>query len=201
MQKEILWTGQEYHSLERCYIRFRQTGMEVKSTIIGFYQHEIYQANYHLLTGADWIAKKVAIEMHHRGRQDSYNLERMETGEWRSSDGAAPQFAGCIDVDISLTPFTNTLPVKRLGLLPGAAATIRVLYFDLLNGELRPVNQRYTCLSADSYRYENVPKDFEAVVQIDPEGLVTDYPGLFSRTASGTYPDTNDSDSLSSALA
>ncbi|MBA3412108.1 MAG: putative glycolipid-binding domain-containing protein [Actinobacteria bacterium] len=49
-------------------------------------------------------------------------------GEWRGSDGRArAEFAGCIDVDVSTTPFTNSLPVRRLELEPGDSAVIEVV--------------------------------------------------------------------------
>ena len=37
---------------------------------------------------------------------------------------------GCEYVDISETPFTNTLVIRRLGLTPGESADISVAYFD-----------------------------------------------------------------------
>ncbi len=36
----------------------------------------------------------------------------------------------CENVDVSETPFTNTLPIRRLGLTSGESAEIRVAYFD-----------------------------------------------------------------------
>lgn len=58
-----------------------------------------------------------------------------------------------------------------------------MIYCDLLEGQLRHVRQRYTCLSNTEYHYENVPNDFEATIQVDDLGLVVDYPLLFVRTA------------------
>ena len=57
---------------------------------------------------------------------------------------------GCEYVDISQTPFTNTLPIKRLGLMPGESAEICVAYFE--GAELQPWTKprRYTCLEKDS---------------------------------------------------
>jgi hypothetical protein len=81
------------------------------------------------------------------------------------------------------TPFTNTLPVKRLKLKQDQSQEIQVIYCDLLNGQISPVRQKYTCLSKTRYQYENVPNDFEATIEVDEAGLVVDYPFLFYRTA------------------
>ena len=94
-----------------------------------------------------------------------------------------PAFKGCIDIDISLTPLTNSLPINRLQLKQNEAQEIKVIYFDLLAQQIKPATQKYTRLKDLSYRYENVPNDFEAVIQVDASGFVADYPTLFMRTA------------------
>ena len=100
-----------------------------------------------------------------------------------------PELDGCIDVDISATPFTNTLPIRRLGLEPGESEELAVTYVrvpELLVGAER---QRYSCLEAQAngelYRFEALPSGFTAELPIDAEGLVIDYPGLFRRAWSG----------------
>src|SRR5438045_236669 len=48
-------------------------------------------------------------------------------GHWTAASGEAlPDLDGCIDVDISVTPFTNTLPIRRLALASGASQEIVV---------------------------------------------------------------------------
>ena len=88
---------------------------------------------------------------------------------------------GCIDIDISLTPFTNSLPINRLQLQVNEVQYIKVLYIDILGRTIRSVVQQYTKISDHKYQYENVPNDFEAVITVDEWGIVTEYPGLFVR--------------------
>jgi hypothetical protein len=111
-------------------------------------------------------------------------------GHWKRGGGeSVPELDGCIDVDISATPFTNTLPIRRLGLEPGESEELAVTYVrvpELLVGAER---QRYSCLEAQAngelYRFEALPSGFTAELPIDAEGLVIDYPGLFRRAWSG----------------
>ena len=67
---------------------------------------------------------------------------------------------------------------------------INVIYFDILNDEIRSVTQRYTRLSERKYRFENVPNDFKADIEVDELGFVIDYPQLFVRSAllQSNYP-------------
>jgi hypothetical protein len=118
-------------------------------------------------------------------------LERDGSGNWWKDGARAPEFDGCSDVDIPLTPFTNTLPINRLNMAEGEQRQIRVIYIDLLEQKVTPVDQKYTRLSAGTYHYENVPNDFEATIEVDEWGLVVDYPELFIRKAelATNYPD------------
>jgi hypothetical protein len=119
-------------------------------------------------------------------------------GNWKHNGETAAAFAGCIDVDIPLTPFTNTLPIRRLQLAPGESKDILVLYCDVLNEQLFAVRQRYRCLSRTKYHYENIPNDFEADIVVDDTGLVIDYPQLFVRTniIESQYPEPIDQNRL-----
>jgi uncharacterized protein len=88
-------------------------------------------------------------------------------------------------VDISQTPFTNTLPIRRLGLAPGESADISVAYLDGTELEPWPEPQGYTCLEKNArgglYRFLSLDGGFPVDLPVDTDGLVLDYPGLFRR--------------------
>jgi hypothetical protein len=86
------------------------------------------------------------------------------------------------DIDISLTPSTNTLPINRLQLKDGEQQIIEVIYFDIFDRKIKPVKQVYTRLTSTLYIYENYDKTFKANILIDEQGLVIDYPELFEMT-------------------
>jgi hypothetical protein len=190
MQTNLLWTGREYYSLENCLVTSTETGSEIRSTIIGLYEEKIYQVDYRIQTNQKWETVYLEIHCQHNNQAQVIRLEGDGKGNWKENGQKADQFDGCIDVDIPLTPFTNTLPIRRLKLRQNQTREIRVIYCDLLEQQLKPVRQKYTCLSNIDYQYENVPNDFEATIQVDEAGLVVDYPSLFIRTAvlNSNYP-------------
>jgi hypothetical protein len=104
-------------------------------------------------------------------------------GRWRDAGGLAlPELDGAIDVDLSVTPFTNTLPIRRLDLTEGQHADIRAVYLRLPDLSLTIDRQRYTCLKRGrQYRYESLDSDFTRDIDVDAGGLVVTYPGLFRR--------------------
>jgi hypothetical protein len=68
-------------------------------------------------------------------------------------------------------------------LTQGQSEEIQVIYLDVLGHQMKPVRQQYTRLSDTMYRYQNVPNDFEANIQVDEFGFVMDYQSLFVRIA------------------
>jgi uncharacterized protein len=183
MQTNILWTGREYHSVENCLVSVSDAGVEAASTILGTYQQKIYKVEYLLRANQNWETTFLEI----RSRRSDYNqlfqLESDCMGSWKLNGENAEELKGCIDVDIPLTPFTNTLPINRLHLSPNNAEEIQVVYCDLLEGRIKSVRQKYTSISKTQYHYQNIPNDFEAIIVVDGDGFVVDYPSLFVRTA------------------
>lgn len=183
MYTNLLWTGREYHSLENCLLRDRAGGYEITSSVVGSYQGVFYNVMYVVYTDAHWQTTFFQVRTVLGDKQKIITYRNDGRGNWEQYGVPVPQFSGCIDIDISLTPFTNTLPIRRLQLPVGGGQLIKVLYLDVLAGEVKPVQQQYRRLSANTWRYQDVPNDFDAVIEVDDDGLVMDYPGLFVRTA------------------
>lgn len=108
-------------------------------------------------------------------------LSRTSAGEWLQGSQPLPGLSGCTDIDITATPFTNTLPLRRLGLQIGEHAAIEVVWLGLPGLTLQRVRQRYTRLSEQQYRYENLQTGYCNEVTVDGDGLVQFYPGAFER--------------------
>jgi hypothetical protein len=187
MQTNILWTGREYYSLENCLISSSENGADITSTIIGSYEGQLYKVEYHIKTNGYWQTVLLEINSRVSNQVQTIKLEGDGKGNWICNGKEAAQFKGCIDIDIAVTPFTNTLPIRRLKFQQGQPHQIQVIYCDLLHQVVKPVSQKYTRLSQNEYHYGNIPNDFQATIQVDEEGFVVDYPGLFVRTAVVEY--------------
>lgn len=102
-------------------------------------------------------------------------------GQWGEVNGAhRPELDGCIDLDLGCTPFTNTLPIKRLLLEVGETAETLAARVDEETLEVRPERQTYTRLAERRYRYRD-GSGLEAELDVDDHDLVVDHPGLFRR--------------------
>jgi uncharacterized protein len=183
MQVNILWTGREYYSLENGVVSISGGVVEVDSTIVGKYGDILYKVDYKITTNAHGHTVLCDVIVRHSDRDIKMNFRSNGSGGWTLNGKMAPEFEGCIDVDIPLTPFTNTLPIRRSRLTPGQETVVPVLYIDILGHRLSSLKQKYRRISENIYHYENIPNDFEADIEVDQDGLVVDYPELFVRTA------------------
>ncbi len=186
MQTNLLWEGKEYYSLENCLVDDTVDGLKACSSIVGYYNDKIYRVEYTVETNKLCETTFVEIKCQHNNIIQHYKFYGDGKGNWTDKGKPLDDFTGCIDVDIPLTPFTNTLPIKRLILPEGETKEINVIYFDLLDESIKAVRQRYTHLANNAYQYQNVPNDFEATIQVDDSGYVVDYPALFIRKAAHT---------------
>ena len=103
-------------------------------------------------------------------------------GRWGEMNGAhRPELDGCVDLDLACTPFTNTLPIRRLPLHVGDAADLTVAHVDVETLDVRPDHQRYTRLGEHHWRFEQLSSGWAQEFDVDEHGLVRDYPTLFRR--------------------
>lgn len=188
MNRDVLWTPWEGPGIEHLRLSSTPGGdMLADGLVVGVGEDGApFRARYTAQCDAQWRVRAVRVDMLDEANR-RLDLYSDGAGHWTDDAGAElPGLVGCFDIDISATPFTNTLPIRRLALAPGAAADITVVYIELPALTVRPEMQRYTCLAADlpRYRFEARASGFTADLPTDADGLVLDYPGLFRRIGS-----------------
>jgi uncharacterized protein len=99
-------------------------------TIIAFSEGLVFDASYHIACDASWCARSVQVTVS-PSVSGVTSLRAGGKGHWWSEGGRLlPKLDGCIDVDFSATPFTNTLPIRRLHLQLEESAEIAVVYIE-----------------------------------------------------------------------
>lgn len=161
--------------------RFRATpgGYEARGEVRATLEGAPLDASYLVETDAAWITRRVCVDVKNGG---SLEILSDGAGHWRRSDGdAQPELDSCLDPDISMTPFTNTVAIRRLGSKVGEATEIKVAYILVPELSLRAAPQRYTRVADRLWRFEGLDSDFTADIAVDENGFVVEYPGLFRR--------------------
>ncbi|MGQ4878668.1 putative glycolipid-binding domain-containing protein [Billgrantia sp. LNSP4103-1] len=103
-------------------------------------------------------------------------IERSDEGWWVNGQ-LRSDLAKCDEIDLSATPFCNTLAMRRLQ----GSGELTTLYVDLPSLQLLPSRQRYTALGKNRWRYTDlgIAKGFEADLEVDDAQVVVTYEGLF----------------------
>ena len=177
----MIWEQLVGKGLEHLFLK-QDKDIRVDSLALGMIEGAAYRIKYQIICDLDWKVKKVGVE----DLLNNKALVFVQTtdGTWTDEE-ARPIEAlnGCQDVDIMITPFTNTLPIRRLKLALGESKEIAVVYFRLPELAVSKLDQRYTFLSQEKdhgvYKYESLGSGFTSDISVDAEGFVIDYPGIF----------------------
>lgn len=180
IHKHIIWQGIYYQSMESCNLFIEQDHIKIESKIIGTHQDIVYDIEYIIVTNKNW--KVLSFNIKTQLNEEINILEgKKDSKNWIINGELKTEFQSCIDIDISLTPFTNTLPINRLNLKEKDALDINVLYIDVLGQRIDSTIQKYTKLSSTKYLYENKSSSFQEQIEVDQIGIIVNYPNLFKR--------------------
>lgn len=179
------WRDWDDRGLEHLSLTETDAGLEAISVIIGRADPADggapFAARYRILCDPLWRVRELDVEL--IGEPVRLSVTADGKGNWLDAAGSGLGFLdGAVDVDLAASPFTNTLPIRRLDPAEGEAVDIVTAYLRFPALTLSPDPQRYTCLKhRRRYRYDSLDSDFSAEIEVDGDGLVTSYPGLFRR--------------------
>lgn len=152
-----------------------------EGTVVGALDRQPFTLTYRVEIGKDSHPGRVELSV---ADGPTLTLVRAADGTWTDAAGQErPELNGCTDVDIRATPFTNSIPIRRLGLAVGQSGEIRATWVNVPTLELRVARQRYTRTGGRTYRYENLESGYTNGLTVDAAGLVTLYPEAFEQVS------------------
>ncbi len=184
MEQNILWASLTNTGLEHLRLSQNEEHIIADGLIIGIQDHRPFRLRYEIRCDTQWRVRSAHLSVD--DPPHTLQLHSNGKGTWTAKTGdPLPAFDGCFDIDISVTPFTNTLPIRRTGLKTGETCDLTVVYITAPDLQIEPLQQRYTCLNTTldsaTYRYESPSSEFTADLSVDADGLVLFYPELFKR--------------------
>jgi hypothetical protein len=171
---DYIWRGLEFDGLER--LRLDEGGMMRASSLIdsarGRYSYEV-------VCESDWTFRQLRLEA--AADERTLLITSDGRGGWEVDGVVRSDLSDAIDLDLAITPFTNTLPIRRLDLAIDDEGDVTAAYVSFPDLEVTVDAQRYTRLDEDLYLYESLETDFSAELTVDLDGIVIEYPGMFER--------------------
>src|SRR5688572_17349958 len=170
------WRRLDEPGLEILHLKQTGHGVEVVSNLT-FGGEPSFALGYEWVLDASWRTRALTLEVAGPTKR-VVKIERMGDISWSVDGVAREDLNGCHEVDVSATPFCNGLAIRRLG---GHSGEITALYVIAPELSLEPSRQRYERRGERRWGYIDLGavKGFEADLELDEEGIVRRYEGLF----------------------
>jgi uncharacterized protein len=183
MLKQVLyWEKQSSSGSEYLEISYENQTILAESTVL-FIEDDVPQrVVYRILLDKNWKVMNLFFINHTLGK----TLYLFSNGEgfWFDDNGdEIHDLRGAVDIDISCTPFTNSLPINRLKWIPDEPKLLEMVYVSAQDLSFKKVKQMYTLRNDHenkrTFHYRS--GTFESPVIVDVDGFVLNYPKLFKR--------------------
>jgi uncharacterized protein len=172
---------------EVVYIDAADSGLRVEGYATAVEAGDAWAIEYAIALDESWRTRGARIRARTPAGAREIEIEADGTGGWRVNGADVPEVAGCLDVDLEASAFTNALPAHRLALAIGDEADAPAAYVRARDLGVERLEQRYVRLPDDGARarfhYTAPAFDFTAELVYDESGLVIDYPGIAVRVA------------------
>jgi hypothetical protein len=183
---DVVWTSLRWHGIEHARLYEGSEEGLVDSRVLLVLDDKPVRVEYRLAWDAKWCAREILVRTESLGRVDQLELHGDGQGKWTDGEGArVAVIDGCLDIDISVTPLTNTLPIRRLGLSVDERREMPVAFVRIPDLSTMPVVQSYKFLEATPTggRYLYQSSTFQSELSVDCNDLVVDYATVWERVA------------------
>lgn len=181
MQNNIIWEGHNYNSVENCNILTNDNGYEAAATISVCLDDCVCNVEYIIRINQNWESEYCKITNRIEGGAKTLELQRNSGDKWLVNGVLEKKFEGYDGIDISITPFANTLAINRKKLQEEESIEMRIIYIDVIKMKCEPIAVRYTRLSESEVEYENLTNEYNVVLDVDENGFIKNYPGFFKQ--------------------
>ncbi|MTV24318.1 GNAT family N-acetyltransferase [Nitriliruptoraceae bacterium ZYF776] len=117
----------------------------------------------------DWRTRVAEV----RTGATTRRLSTDASGRWWRDGHTAPELDGCVDVDVEVSPLTNTLPIRRLLATGTDEAAVPAAWLRVPGPAVERLDQRYVRIDEHTWRYES--PGFATELTVDADGLVVRY--------------------------
>lgn len=192
MTTTIIWQNRDKndYSIEYFSLISQIDTNIMKGTVILLLDRNPALVTYVIISDKNWRTRSVKINQQTSNNKvrnidlviDQDQIWRKNINEPSCNFSAVLDFAsGLNDVDLQVTPATNTLPINRLALKDGESREIGVVWIGFPGLTLGRQQQKYSRIDERFYMFEIPSIGFMAQLEVDKLGLVVNYDTLWHR--------------------
>lgn len=180
-RRTVRWKRLDRPGAERATVLPSNGKWNVDGRIETDVEGEAARIRYHVTCDEAWRTQAAWVSIKTNKGRRRLGLFVTADARWIVNRKEQANLRGCIDIDLEISPATNTLPIRRLDPKVGEAHEIGVARVRFPDLTVEPTRQRYTRVAARRYRFEGLDTGFAVDILVDDAGLVIDYPALWAR--------------------
>lgn len=178
LMDSVLWRRLDLPGHDCCTLSETSGGYSLKGSAVFLHPKGPALLHYALELAHDWSTISAIVRGELGSALIDYTFIREATG-WMFNRSPVPGLEAMLDLDLSFTPATNLQQLRRVDLKIGAAVDLPVAWFDIETRSLTRLAQRYERRGRLAYWYEAPTVPYKALLKLEPNGFVSDYPGLW----------------------
>lgn len=172
-------------SFEQAQFISTSAGVHIAGTVLAAQEGMPLRVDYRIECDQRWKTGRVCVEHCLGGIRKRLLVEREDDESWLRDGRVDQGLAGCSDVDLGISPSTNTLPIRRLAMGVGGANELQAAWIRFPDLTVSRVRQCYRRVSELEYQYQNLNSGFSSSIIVDADGLVQEYGKVWTRVAEG----------------
>lgn len=178
-ERQVSWEWTDAPGLEALRVTKTAASIVADGSVVGQLEGTPLRARYRIEHDGAWRFRNAEIELGAPGAERKLRIARRDDGAWEIDGAPRPDLAACEDLDLMITPYTNTPPLAAKPLAPSESRTLRVAWVHFPDLAVHNVRQEYTRLDDGTgprrYRYKNLQSGWTGELTLDAEGLVMEY--------------------------
>jgi hypothetical protein len=178
----VLWQQTEPFGADFVELQEVLGGWRISGIALFVHQGLPCRLEYAVLVDSLWSTRSVAVHGRTGESVVAVRIAVDESREWALNGKPCTTVSGCHDVDLSFTPATNVLPIRRLRLGVGESAPVRAAWLRFPELVLEPLDQTYLRTGPQSYLYAT-SSGFTAELQTRESGLPETYGSYWTAKA------------------
>jgi uncharacterized protein len=178
--RSVFWKRSDEYSLEYCTLSKDEKSWQLSGTLILIARDEPLKVDYSATCDTHWETREAEVSVSRReGSARTMKIRVDLSRRWWVQGREQGELRDCVDLDIGLTPSTNTIPIRRLNLAVGESKELGVSWIKFPEFRADRARQKYTRVTEKEYKYES--GTFAANLLVDDLGLVVSYGNIWTR--------------------
>jgi hypothetical protein len=183
LQRALLWRRRDAPGAEHFLMWETAEGPQLEGTAVVALDGVPLCAHYNITCSPSWETRAVRVTLARGATVRALDIAVDDRYRWRLDGRHIDALDGCRDIDLGVTPSTNSLPIRRLALSVGEQREVTAAWIRFPELTLSPLPQCYTRTGERRYQYESRGGAFVAQLEVDDLGLVTRYGEFWERVA------------------